>query len=300
MRLHDVAFCENFACNLVSLRLLRRKGYWWDNKVPNNYLRRKDDSIICSLIDRHDQFVIEDIQEPMTKASFGARRNRINSWTERSPSSANGHIWHLRLGHPGPAAIDHLPHHSRGVRIKGLSTAECDACGRAKAKRLISRRPRERPNKPGQRLAVDFLDFEPDPKGYWCAMLITDRYSNYVFDIYLISRDTDALISAFKELLGKLANQYQLFPEAIECDNEIRDNHRLVAFFNQERHIRLEPSAPYTQEQNGGAERSGGVIKAMAAAMRAAAKLPHFLWTEIVRAAIYLTTPRISIGSGIR
>jgi hypothetical protein len=128
-------------------------------------------------------------------------------------------------------------------------------------------------------------------------MLITDRYSNYVFDIYLISRDTDALISAFKELLGKLANQYQLFPEAIECDNEIRDNHRLVAFFNQERHIRLEPSAPYTQEQNGGAERSGGVIKAMAAAMRAAAKLPHFLWTEIVRAAIYLNnrTPKYLI-----
>ena len=46
MRLYDVAYCEGFACNLVSLRLLRRKGYWWDNKSPNNYLRRKDDSIV--------------------------------------------------------------------------------------------------------------------------------------------------------------------------------------------------------------------------------------------------------------
>src|ERR1700685_4346596 len=31
MRLFDVAFCENLASNLVSLRQLHNQGYWWDN-----------------------------------------------------------------------------------------------------------------------------------------------------------------------------------------------------------------------------------------------------------------------------
>lgn len=188
MRLFDVAFCENFACNLVSLRQLRRKGYYWDNKTPNNCLRRKDDSVVCELLDRYDQFVIEDITLSMTKAAFGVRRNNFNSWTERAPSTATERVWHLRLGHPGPEVLNHLSGHSKGVRIKGPSTVECNACGVAKAKRRIRRQARERPSRPGQRFAVDFLDLEPDGEGYWSAMLFTDRYSGYVFDIYLKRR----------------------------------------------------------------------------------------------------------------
>jgi hypothetical protein len=30
LRLYDVAYCENFAANLVSFQQLRRQGYWWD------------------------------------------------------------------------------------------------------------------------------------------------------------------------------------------------------------------------------------------------------------------------------
>ncbi len=52
--------------------------------------------------------------------------------------------------------------------------------------------------------------------------------------------------------------------------------------------MKLEPSAPYTQAQNGGAERSGGVIKDKARSMRTGAKLPSFLWVEIFRTAVYL------------
>ena len=54
----------------------------------------------------------------------------------------------------------------------------------------------------------------------------------------------------------------------------------------------IEASAPYTQAQNGGAERSGGVIKDKARAM--IGKLPEELWPEIYRSAVYLwnRTPR--------
>ena len=149
MRLYDVAYCENFACNLVSLRLLRRKGYWWDNKSPNNCLRRKDDSVVCILTDRFNQFIIEDIPVPMTRASFGARRHAYNSWTEQPPRSGSADLWHLRLGHPGPEVLNHLSEHSRGVRVKGPTTTECDACGCAKARRKIRQQLRPGLSKAG-------------------------------------------------------------------------------------------------------------------------------------------------------
>ena len=50
----------------------------------------------------------------------------------------------------------------------------------------------------------------------------------------------------------------------------------------------FESSAPYTTEQNGAAERSGGMIITRARAIRISANLPENLWPEITRAAGYL------------
>jgi len=52
--------------------------------------------------------------------------------------------------------------------------------------------------------------------------------------------------------------------------------------------LKVEPSTPDTQSQNGGAKRSGGVIKEKGCAMHASAKFPGFLWPEISRMAVYL------------
>ena len=58
--------------------------------------------------------------------------------------------------------------------------------------------------------------------------------------------------------------------------------------------MKFEPSAPDTQAQNGGAERSGDMVKAKTRTMRAGANLPEELWPHIVGAAVYLhnRTPR--------
>lgn len=52
--------------------------------------------------------------------------------------------------------------------------------------------------------------------------------------------------------------------------------------------IVLELSAPNTQSQNGGAERSGAVIKEKSRANRLGAELPKDQWPEIVSATVYL------------
>src|SRR5947209_1389079 len=139
MRLYDVAMCEGIVCNLVSLRILRQKGYYWDNKPKTTLIRRSDDSVLCSLEEKHNQFVLEDIPEDIDQAAFFTRRNNFNTWTKRRPKTGDALLWHSRLGHPGPQALEHLVNSSQGVRIKGITTVECNACGTSKAKRQIRR-----------------------------------------------------------------------------------------------------------------------------------------------------------------
>ena len=141
LRLYDVAYCEGFVANLVSFRQLRKLGYWWDSRPQYNCLRRGDDSIVAYLREVHDQSVLEYIPDdhPHTRMAFYIRRHKFNTWTERRSVIGDAMRWHLRLGHPGPQALEHLVNASKGVRIKGLKTVECDACGTSKAKRQIRR-----------------------------------------------------------------------------------------------------------------------------------------------------------------
>lgn len=85
-----------------------------------------------------------------------------------------------------------------------------------------------------------------------------------------------------------METQHPVKPRIFECDNEIVTTKPGVLNVLLERGIRVEPSAPDTQAQNGGAERAGGVIETKARSMRAGAKLPEDLWIDIISAAIYL------------
>jgi hypothetical protein len=72
----------------------------------------------------HDQSVLEYIpnDHPYTRMAFYIRRNKFNTWTERRPATGDAMRWHLRLGHPGPQALEHVVNPSKGVRIKELKT----------------------------------------------------------------------------------------------------------------------------------------------------------------------------------
>ena len=82
MRLENVAWCPDFLCNLVSSRLLRRQGIWWDNREDPTSLRRRDGSIIAILSERYGQWIIEQPATPLS--AFHVRMNRA----KRSPQRA--------------------------------------------------------------------------------------------------------------------------------------------------------------------------------------------------------------------
>lgn len=85
-------------------------------------------------------------------------------------------------------------------------------------------------------------------------------------------------------------------PKIVECDLEIVQQKPGVKKFLSSIFIKVEPSAAYTQAQNGGAERVAAVIKEKVRSMAQETRFPPELWPEICDAAIYLynRTPRLS------
>jgi hypothetical protein len=74
----------------------------------------------------------------------------------------------------------------------------------------------------------------------------------------------------------------------VEADNEITVIKPEVRHLTKEEKVILEPSAPYTNTQIGGAERSGGVIKDKTHTMAIASILLEELWPEMSHAGAYL------------
>jgi hypothetical protein len=91
-----------------------------------------------------------------------------------------------------------------------------------------------------------------------------------VWDYYFVTRKFADLIKMFNAFFNIMKVHNFIRVKIVECDNKI-EKHSQVAEFLASKSIRIESSAPNTQGQNGGAERSGGVLKDKKRAMRVGA-----------------------------
>ncbi|EXU95419.1 transposable element [Metarhizium robertsii] len=205
-------------------------------------------------------------------AAYIARRKRRTSRDQRAIAIADGTLWHNRLGHPSPKTLEQLGKKCIGVRLKGPKTVECDHCGRGKMRRQISRRRPIRPNKPFEEIWVDWTDLTEDYQGYSRVMFITDAYSGLIFPYFLkshgVGKENRRIL---RDFFNWIEVQYSFKPKAIRSDSELFSKE--VRKELKLRSIESKRSAPNTQAQNGGAERSGGVIMEKARTMRIAARL---------------------------
>lgn len=118
--------------------------------------------------------MVESMPLTVSGAVFQARSKRLNTWSTRPASVGNATLWHHRLGHPGPKVMEHAVNRTEGTRIKGITTVECDACALSKMKQQTSRRARDKPLQPGERLALDFHEFTITKQPGQYLLLITD------------------------------------------------------------------------------------------------------------------------------
>jgi hypothetical protein len=102
-------------------------------------------------------------------------------------------------------------------------------------------------------------------------------------------RKAQTIITALKHLFAMLKRQHDIEPKIVEADNEITIvKPEVKAYLTYTQKVIVEPSAPYTNSQIGGAERSGGVVKDKIRTMAIASNLPEELWPEMSRAGVYL------------
>jgi hypothetical protein len=247
------------------------------------------------VIEMHGQWVLE--YQPLPAALFHTRR--ITTRTKRGPQRATALLWHKRLGHSGPASIEHLVQQSEEVRIKGITTVQCNSCGRAKSRRQISRAPQINNDGPGERLSIDLHSYKHQAvTKEKSQMLITCKFSKMQWDAYFTDNQTaKSIIKALSTFILFLKNHYNISVKTIKADNEITIVKPEVERWLANQGTIVEPSAPNTQVQNGGAECSGSVNKEKARAMRLDANLSWKLWPEVTRAAVYLSNRTLNYAN---
>jgi hypothetical protein len=295
-QLKNVAYCPEFVANIVSYDLLEERGFRWDTKT--NQLVRNDDSPVCVIRKKGRHRILEDHTE--VEAAFPAvkvPKYRKSVKTPRPRSVGSGNLWHLRMGHVGPQALRQLGDRSLGVQLKGPATHKCTACAGAKIHRIISRRvPEQSPTKPFAKVHLDWTPFEESVNGFVRAMYLTCESTGIVFVYFCKSYNTSITLANLKDFQAVLKT-YSLHMRTIRSDGELANVRKISRWFSQEG-IQFESSPPNTQDQNGRAERTGGVISTKARSMRISAKLPHNLWVDIVNAAVYLhnRTPKANLN----
>jgi len=287
MKLKNVAFIPSFFTSVVSLKKLIAGGIDW--LVRENRLILKD-QIFCFVEPKLGQWVLEfnEIQQSSTKSNSNQSSTFVVRSAQARVSQAPAAIWHERLAHCGPEVLEHLPTTVTGVRLaNGPSTTECETCAVGKAHKIVSRRPSPEAEKPFDRIHWDMIHFHEGFNG--------DKYASHFLDdktrmnwVFTHSEKTQkVLLNIFEEFAEYIKRQFERKIKIFRNDNESALGNDFKAWTRREG-IDLETSVPYSPEQNGSAERSGGVIVAKARCIRIHANLPEEMWPETVKAAAYL------------
>lgn len=298
--LRRVAFCPDFPTSIVSLQCLEKLSISW---LHTEGLIQLEGQIIGRTRKLHGQYVIDVEQQKHSQNPqvFSARQKRPNhiSW-------ADGSLWHRRFGHIGSKALQQVAINCLGARIRPPKLAECDDCALSKItqQNVNHGLSLSKSTIPFYRVFIDWHDLKEGWDGYQGdgrvvrrVMLITCEATNLVLAYFTYSNGEKENWGIINDVYQWLLLRYGLKIFVIRSDHELL---RICTKFElQNRGVTLEPSAPHTHEQNGGAEVMGRIIMARARAMRLSAKLPHDLWREIVEAAVYLynRTPQKSSES---
>jgi hypothetical protein len=102
---------------------------------------------------------------------------------------------------------------------------------------------------------MNFHNYASGINEYIFQIILIDRATGYVWNYYFVTRKFADLIKIFNAFFNIMEVHNSIKVKTVKCDNKI-EKHLQVAEFLASKSIRIKPSAPNTQGQNGGAERS--------------------------------------------
>ena len=163
----------------------------------------------------------------------------------------------------------------------------CETCRVAKSLRTVSREPQKRPEKAFQVINVD-VDGPITPTGIggcrW-GLLITDSAvsTRWGFTYKTKAEAFDILVN----FVVGVERQYGRKVEIIRMDNGTEFGGHKLEVWAAKAGIKMEPTVPYTPEQDGIAERSFRTVFERVRSITIDHQVPKQLWPELFKGVVY-------------
>ncbi|RYP07632.1 hypothetical protein DL766_010211 [Monosporascus sp. MC13-8B] len=256
--------------------------------------------------DPEDEVILESededfVPEPLIQEFLPPKlvpRQKLHGNSSRlplKPLEGDATLWHQRLAHLGPRALEKVVQAVTGAKIHLPSAIQCQDCQVAKARKKISRRQPVRESKPFSTICADLFEFSNAFDGRTKALIITCPVIRARIS-YTLKRKKHAL-TALMNAVAFLERQFHIKVKTVVSDGETSFGNKFRRWL-LDTGISHEPSPPYTKEPAGVQERAGGVIITKARCLIISSNLPSDLWPEAVEAATYITnrTPVQALG----
>lgn len=300
IRLQRALYVPGCPLNLVSYRQFMENGIHWDSERQVLFQRTKEGlkQHIGRVQQLHNQHVLEYHPIPSKDAdheAYPAIKNiqaGVHISAKPLESAAPASIWHQRMGHPGDELIKNLPKAVDGVTVSDIEKFKtrkgCEVCRLTNAPTQISRRPMDKGTRPWQKVHFDMTFFNKAWNGTTCYVHFYCPYSHDHESVILMQKGhIRQAIMIFHQRLTTL----NLTPDTYHSDMEKSLGNEILPHVTATG-VSLDLTAPYTPEQNGPAERAGGVINTIARALRIKALLPADMWPVAIEHATYLVRRR--------
>ena len=210
-----------------------------------------------------------------------------------SPNKLTWDQWHRRFGHIGISSLEQLDRDKMvdGMAINhtSITSKSCEACIKAKhAHAPFPKEAEHRSETAGEWIMSDVWGptSTRSSGGYYYYISFTDDAKRFSDVKFLV--DKKEAVPRIKEHGTLINRKFGKYPKWMRFDNGKELVNAETKAWAAEHGIQLEVTAPYSQSQNGVAERFNRTHMELARAMLFAKNLPDFLWDYAVAHANYL------------
>ena len=298
LTLNNVLYIPQCPVSLVSLGLLNQHSIFYDNSNWRLFLEPTK-KIICYVPRVNSNFMLQTIDT----LDMRMHLNKIdeNTYQEENVAIHQTFIkfklttWHARLGHLN------IPTCRKYLKTLNITFVDdinqgwfCHACEMGKATKIYNRTPQEKATEIFQKINSDMVG-PIKPVGlleelyFFTFTCDASRYT-HVYTGHKKSEWFDHLLTYNNMAQNKSGKAKPISIFRTDFGTELR-SHKSDNWFLQQGII-YEPSATYSQEENGVAERMGRTIMDMTRCTVIGGGIPDYLWTEVVLAMVHTKNVR--------
>lgn len=287
IQLTDVLYAPAIGTNLLSVSKLTDKGC--------NVQFSKDG--LATIINWQDNSIAtaqrkNGMYQINGSTCFLARKSIVR---KRKPRLLSIELWHQRLGHLNFIDIRKLADMAKGIRIcpeiDNQDRKFCVSCLEGKMHCQYNKQSSTRASKKLELIHSDLCGPFPtnSVSGSRYFIIFVDDATRFTWVYFLKTKRAEEVFQVFQQFKALVEKEAEASIRRFRCDNGTGEyNNRLFTDFLSTDGISFEPSAPYTQNQNGVSERAIRTIVEKARTMLLNARLSEGFWEEAVRTAVYL------------